>query len=389
MKYTFTITKLAVLSLAFFVFTTYGCSELSSRNSSLITQKSEINYDTVSIAIVGDLMCHSQQFNLAKKDTGYDFNPTFAPVKKYLESTDFTFGNLETVTAGSALNYTGYPMFNTPVQYLDALKNAGFDVLTTANNHSLDRGFTGIEKTIAELDNRGILHTGTARSLADRNASLILSKNKTKLGVLAYTYGTNGIKIPDGKGFCVNLIDTLQIKNDIEKSKKAGADVVMVFVHWGNEYQRFASDSQKMLANYIHKNGALLVFGSHPHVLQPISTTTDFTSGFTIFSLGNFVSSQRKQYTDCGIIVKMKLVKNLTTGIVSISKANFIPTYVSTQNGFRILSVSDAIESFKNKNVNHLSFTSSLIEQTRIKEVWNETTTHMTNVNMGFTALEE
>ena len=179
MKYTFTKTKLAVLSLAFFVFTTYGCSELSSRNSSLITQKSEINYDTVSIAIVGDLMCHSQQFNLAKKDTGYDFNPTFAPVKKYLESTDFTFGNLETVTAGSALNYTGYPMFNTPVQYLDALKEAGFDVLTTANNHSLDRGFIGIEKTISELDNRGILHTGTARSLADRNASLILSKNKT------------------------------------------------------------------------------------------------------------------------------------------------------------------------------------------------------------------
>jgi len=323
MKYTLMITKSATLCLALFVFATYGCSELSSRNSSLLTQKSDVNYDTVSIAIVGDLMCHSQQFNLAKKDTGYDFNPTFAPVKKYLESADFTFGNLETVTAGSALNYTGYPMFNTPVQYLDALKEAGFDVLTTANNHSLDRGFTGIEKTISELDHRGILHTGTARSLTDRNSPLILSKNKTKLGVLAYTYGTNGIKIPDGKGFCVNLIDTLQIKNDIEKSKKSGADVVMVFVHWGNEYQRFASDSQKMLANYIHKNGALLVFGSHPHVLQPVNTTSDFVSGFTIFSMGNFVSAQRKQYTDCGIIVKMKLIKNLTTGVISIKQILF------------------------------------------------------------------
>jgi poly-gamma-glutamate synthesis protein (capsule biosynthesis protein) len=163
----------------------------------------------------------------------------------------------------------------------------------------------------------------------------------------------------------------------------------MVFVHWGNEYQRFASDSQKMLAAYIHKNGALLVFGSHPHVLQPTSTSSDYTSGFTIFSLGNFVSAQRKQYTDCGIIVKMKLVKNLSTGVVSIINANFIPTYVSTQNGFRILSVDDAIESFKNKNVNDLSFTSSLIEQTRIKEVWNETTKHMTNVNLGFSALEK
>lgn len=388
MKNIFAINKYHVFLLVFVVFATCSCSELSSRNSSLLTQKSDVNYDTVSIAIVGDLMCHSQQFNGAKKDTTYDFNSTFAPVKKYLETADFTFGNLETVTAGAALNYTGYPMFNTPVQYLDALKEAGFDVLTTANNHSLDRGFTGIEKTISELDQRGILHTGTARSLADRNTSLILSKNKTKLGVLAYTYGTNGIKIPEGKGFCVNVIDTVQIKNDIEKSKKSGADVVLVFVHWGNEYQRYANDSQKMLANYIHKNGALLVFGSHPHVLQPTSSTSNFTSGFTIFSLGNFVSAQRKQFTDCGIIVKMKLVKNLATGVVSINKANYIPTYVSTQNGFRILSVSDAIESFKNKNVNDLSFTSSSIEQARIKEVWNETTTHMTNTTIGFTGLE-
>ena len=366
-----------------------SCSEISSRNTNLSNQKKGELYDTVSLAIVGDLMCHSQQFNLAKKDTTFDFNPTFAPVKKYLESADFTFGNLETVTAGAALNYTGYPMFNTPVQYLDALKHVGFDVLTTANNYSLDRGFTGIEKTIYELDQRGILHTGTARSLTDRNASLILSKNKTKLGVLAYTYGTNGIKIPEGKGFCVNLIDTLQIKNDIAKSKKSGADVVMVFVHWGNEYQRYANDSQKMLANYIHKNGALLVFGSHPHVLQPTSTNSDYVSGFTVFSLGNFVSAQRKQYTDCGIIVKLNLVKNLATGVVSIQKANYIPTYVSTQNGFRILSVSDAIESFKNKNINHLSYTSSSIEQARIKEVWSETTTHMTNINIGFNQLED
>jgi len=389
MKNTFKINKFLVFLLALLAFATYSCSELCSRSSSLLTQKSDVNYDTVSIAIVGDLMCHSQQFNLAKKDTTFDFNPTFAPVKKYLESADFTFGNLETVTAGAALNYTGYPMFNTPVQYLDALKHVGFDVLTTANNYSLDRGFTGIEKTIYELDQRGILHTGTARSLTDRNASLILSKNKTKLGVLAYTYGTNGIKIPEGKGFCVNLIDTLQIKNDIAKSKKSGADVVMVFVHWGNEYQRYANDSQKMLANYIHKNGALLVFGSHPHVLQPTSTNSDYVSGFTVFSLGNFVSAQRKQYTDCGIIVKLNLVKNLATGVVSIQKANYIPTYVSTQNGFRILSVSDAIESFKNKNINHLSYTSSSIEQARIKEVWSETTTHMTNINIGFNQLED
>jgi len=366
-----------------------SCSEISSRNTNLSNQKKGELYDTVSLAIVGDLMCHSQQFNQAKKDTGYDFNPAFAPVKKYLENADFTFGNLETVTAGAALNYTGYPMFNTPVQYLDALKNVGFDVLTTANNHSLDRGFVGVEKTIVELNNRGILHTGTARSLEERNNSLILKKNNIKLGVLAFTYGTNGIKIPDGKGFCVNLIDSLQIKEDILKSKQSGADVVLIFLHWGNEYQRFPNDSQKTLENFIRKNGGLLVFGSHPHVLQPVNASNAYKSGFTIFSMGNFISAQRKQYTDCGIIVKMQLIKNLVTNEVSVSKANFVPTYVSTQNGFRILPVYDAIESINNKNVNHLAYTSSIIEQTRIKEVWNETNKHMTNMNVGFTALEQ
>jgi len=390
MKLTLTLLKLTAFCFSLFVFTSYRCSEVSTSDSPKISQKKVVKYDTVSLAIVGDLMCHAQQFKLAKTDSGYDFNPTFAPVKKYLADADFTLGNLETVTAGPALNFTGFPMFNTPVQYLDALKNAGFNVLTNSNNHSLDRGFLGIERTIAELDQRGFLHTGTARSSTERNTPLILKKNNTKLGVLAYTYGTNGIPIPAGKGFCVNVIDTLQIKKDIENSKKAGADVVMVFVHWGNEYQRYASDAQKMVANYIHKNGALLVFGSHPHVLQPTYVkSNDLKTGFTIFSMGNFVSSQRKQFTDCGIIIKMKLLKNVTTGEVSILSSSFIPTYVSTHKGFRILPVRDALESIKNKDVNHLTYTSSLSEQARLQAVWGETTKHMTNEKVGFTIFEK
>ena len=245
MKHTPTILKLFAFCFSLFVFTSYRCSEVSTGESPKVPQKKDIQYDTVSLAIVGDLMCHSQQYKRAKTDSGYDFNPTFAPVKKYLADADFTLGNLETVTAGAAANFTGFPMFNTPVEYLNALKNAGFDVLTNSNNHSLDRGFLGVEKTIAELDKRGLLHTGTARTAAERNTPLILKKNNTKLGVLAYTYGTNGIPIPKGKDFCVNLIDTLKIKTDIQNAKKSGADVVMVFVHWGNEYQRYPSDSQK------------------------------------------------------------------------------------------------------------------------------------------------
>jgi poly-gamma-glutamate synthesis protein (capsule biosynthesis protein) len=378
-------------SLSFYLLLAiFACSEISFRNSASFVQKNELKFDTVSLAIVGDLMCHSQQFQQAKKDSGYDFRPTFSAVKKYLEKADFTFGNLETVTAGSAVKFTGYPMFNSPVEYLDALKDAGFDVLTNANNHSLDRGISGVEKTIDELDKRNILHTGTARNLAERNTPLILYKNNTKLGILAYTYGTNGIIIPEGKEFCVNLIDSLQIKNDIEKSKAAGADAVVVFLHWGIEYERFGNEFQKILENYIHKNGALLVLGSHPHVLQPISVPSDnLKSGFTIFSLGNFISAQRKQYTDCGIILQLKLIKNLTTGEVSIINAAYIPTYVSKQNGFRILPVFDAIKSIKNGDLLSASYTSNIMEQQRIIEVLEETTKHMNNIAAGFLAKED
>lgn len=390
MKHSSTLFKLLAFSFALFVFTSYRCSEKSSSDSPKVIQKKVVAYDTVSLAVVGDLMCHSQQYKMAKTDSGYDFNPTFTPIKKYLANADFTLGNLETVTAGAASNFTGFPMFNTPVEYLDALKNAGFDVLTNANNHSLDRGFVGVEKTIMELDKRGLLHTGTARSAEERNTPLILKKNNMKLGVLAYTYGTNGIPIPAGKGFCVNLIDTLKIKADIQNTKKAGADVVMVFVHWGNEYQRQPSDSQKMVADFIHKNGGLLVFGSHPHVLQPTNVKSpDYKQGFTIFSMGNFVSSQRKQYTDCGIIVNMKLIKNLTTGEVTIGSTSFVPTYVSTHSGFRILPVFDALEAINANNSNHPAHTNSLSEQARIKEVWGETTKHMTHEKAGFKVLEK
>lgn len=390
MNHTPTILKLIAFCFTLFVFTSYRCSDESATDTPKVILKKEIKFDTISLAIVGDLMCHSQQYKMAKTDSGYDLNPTFAPVKKYLADADFTLGNLETVTAGAAANFTGFPMFNTPVEYLDALKNAGFDVLTNSNNHSLDRGFMGVEKTINELDKRGLLHTGTARTAAERNTPLILKKNNTKLGVLAYTYGTNGIPIPKGKDFCVNLIDTLKIKADIQNSKKSGADVVMVFVHWGNEYQRYPSDSQKMVANYIHKNGGLLVFGSHPHVLQPTNVKSpDYKEGFTIYSMGNFVSSQRKKYTDCGIIVKMKLIKNIATGEVTISSTNFVPTYVSTHKGFRILPVFDALEAINAKDPTHPSYTHSISEQARIKEVWGETTKHMTYEKAGFTVLEK
>lgn len=338
------------------------------------------SYDTITLAIVGDLMCHSQQINDAKKDNGYDFNKVFTAVESYLSSADLTFGNLETVTAGEEDGgYTGYPTFNTPVAYLDALKKNGFDVLTNANNHSLDRRFRGVEKTIDALNERALLHTGTFKTLDESKTKLLVSAKGIKLAVLAYTFGTNGIPFDKSKEFSVNLLDSANIIKDIEAAKKTGVDKILVFVHWGDEYQRQPNDYQKKFAALMNRYGVDMILGSHPHVLQPMSflkSTENNTSTFCIYSLGNFISAQRKVYTDNGIILRMQLVKNKRTGETKLGKIDFIPTYVSVKNGFRILPVKKAIDSYKSGQ-NILEVTTDEIG--RMEEVWNESTNHLTD----------
>jgi len=346
-------------------------------------------FDTITLAMVGDLMCHSQQFERARTATGYDFQPVFEPVKKYLSEATLTFGNLETVTAGADAKFTGYPMFNTPVEYLDALKGVGFDVITTANNHSLDRRFPGVVKTLDELDKRTLLHTGTARSATERNTPLIINNQSFKFGILAYTFSTNGIPIPTGQEFCVNMIDTLQMRKDIEAIRAAGAEIIAVFIHWGDEYQRYPNDRQKKIASFLHDQGAMLIIGSHPHVLQPVQIMGGGdVSSFIAYSLGNFVSGQRKQYTDCGMILRMKLIRNRETGEIKYNQLDYIPTYVSTARGYRILPVADALQAIGKGDKTHIAYTPDAREQARIQQVWTETTQHMNSSLFGFNVFE-
>jgi len=338
--------------------------------------------DTLRIAIVGDLMCHSTQYLSARTAAGYDFRPAFEAVKPYLAAADLAFGNLETVTAGEGEKFSGYPMFNTPVEYLDALADAGFDVITTANNHSLDRRFPGVERTIEALEARGLRHTGTARSQEERDRPLIVTAKGLRLGVLAYTYGTNGIPMPAGKPYAVNLIDTLAMADDIRRSRSAGADAIAVFLHWGLEYQRQPGPAQVALAGFLARQGVHLIVGSHPHVLQPADWLgVPGRSPFVIYSLGNFFSGQRKPFTDSGIILELSLFRNPGTGEIRTGDVRFIPTYVSTRNGYRILAVADALRDAEAMDT--AARTNMAAEQARLRAVWEETATHLTDTLKG------
>ena len=162
---------------------------------------------TARISVVGDLMCHSVQFNYARVDKdSFDFNPVFREVKKYFKQSDFVFGNLETVTAGESKGYSGYPFFNCPDEYITALYNAGFNLITTSNNHSLDQGETGLLRTINVLKKNHLLYNGTFTSQRDRDSIRIINIKGIKIAFLAYSFGTNGIPVPEGKSYLINLL---------------------------------------------------------------------------------------------------------------------------------------------------------------------------------------
>ena len=262
----------------------------------------------LSMMFVGDIMQHDSQI-AAAYDTltkNYDYTSCFQYAKPYLDSSDVTIGNLEVTLAGSP--YKGYPQFSAPDELLSTIKDVGFDVLVTANNHCVDRGRKGLERTIMMLDSVKISHTGTFADTVDRlnDYPLMVIGNGFVLSILNYTYGTNGI--PVQKPNMVNLIDTAVIRKDLLKAKESHPDVIIVFMHWGTEYQSLPTKYQKDITDFCFLHGAKLVIGSHPHVLQPMEWRKD-TDQLVAYSLGNFVSGQRKRYTDGGAMLQVEFEK--------------------------------------------------------------------------------
>ncbi len=288
---------------------------------------------TVRISIVGDLMCHTPEieFASAAKDS-FDFRPIFSFVKKYLKNSDLTFGNLETTLAGKERKYSGYPLFNSPDEFISAIKDAGFNVLFTANNHSLDRGTKGIIRTLDKIYENGMTAVGTFKSEQERDSIKIFDLHGIKIAVLAYTYGLNGNYLPPEEKFMVGLIDTTMIGKNVESARKKNADVILAYFHFGEEYQRKPGSYQKKIVAYAKKCGADIIVGSHPHVIQTAeffkSTNGKLSEGLVVYSLGNFISNQRWRYSDAGVILNIELTKNKLTDGTRLSGVTYIPTWV-------------------------------------------------------------
>lgn len=299
--------------------------------------------NTVEVAVAGDLMALSAQLKSAYvKDRGYDFNYAFRYAAPILKGADLCIGNLETPVAGKDYGYTngksknGYPWLNAPEAYLDAVKEAGFDVLGTANNHALDCGVQGVLNTLDAIEKKGMLSTGTYKTTETKNTPLITEVKGIKFAVLCYTQWTNSRdkKIPADKRYILNKLNITAVKNDIEKSKVNGADVVIVLVHWGSEGKTRSNASQKNMAKAIAAAGADIIIGSHPHVLQEtavLSTNTPYgaKSCFVAYSLGNFVGSMCATNNKDAAVLKFTVKKD-GQGIIRIGKPDCIATYTTS-----------------------------------------------------------
>lgn len=269
-----------------------------------------LSQDTTRLTLlfVGDVMQHDSQIAAAYNaiSNSYDYGACFQYIKPIIQSAGLAFANLEVTLAGPP--YKGYPQFSAPDQLAKELKSTGFDVLVTANNHSLDRRRKGLERTIHILDSMEILHTGTFKDSASRAETypLVVERNGFRLSLLNYTYGTNGI--PVSKPNVVNMMDTLLMKTDLAKAREQNTDAIIVFMHWGAEYQDTPNSTQRKIARLCFDHGAMLVIGAHPHVLQPMEHD-EVSNTLVAYSLGNFVSGQQSRYRDGGAILNVELEK--------------------------------------------------------------------------------
>lgn len=334
----------------------------SNNNSELVNsenQKEKVN-TTFTMTAIGDVMCHNTQYWDAynqETDT-YDFSYVFENISHYIQASDISIGNLETSFAGKERGYSNYPTFNSPDALAYNLKDIGLDIISTAGNHCLDMGFSGLSRTIDVLDDAGLAHLGTYKTQEERDQVFITDVKGVKIAFINYTYGTNGIPVPSDKEFCVNLIDKDLIKKDIESAQSQDVDMIVACMHWGTEYRTTANPEQEELADFLFQNGVDVILGNHPHVLEPMEKRTitleDGTTkdGFVIYACGNFICDQNAENTRNSIILNLTITKH-SDGKITIDKANYVPIYMykgasSKLKRMKVLDIEQSIRDYEN-----------------------------------------
>uniref|UniRef100_UPI0040266BAA CapA family protein n=1 Tax=Eubacterium sp. TaxID=142586 RepID=UPI0040266BAA len=305
----------------------------------------------VSLVAVGDNLIHNTLISAGEQEDGtLDYTSFYANIKNDISSADVAVINQETILGGSAFEYSSYPLFNSPWEIGTAAIDAGFDIFTCATNHSLDKGYSGIEQECKFFsEHPEVVHVGTNTSQEEYNSILYYEKNGIKFAILNYTYGTNGIPIPEGREWCVNMMDKDKITTDVKVARE-NADVVIVFPHWGTENSTEVSDYQREYVSLFSELGVDIVIGTHPHVLQPVEWVTNETTGkkmLVYYSLGNFISHQTSLKQLCGGMAQIQIEKKGDEVSITSAKLTPVVCWYKSTNGkyaFSVYKLSDYTE---------------------------------------------
>lgn len=333
-----------IISLVFFLslslFIAYKTDFKFENTNTVSSEKLEKNKDAdeekedktqVKILAMGDMIFHQPIVKNYRTGESYDFTPIFANISEDINGADIAIANFEG-SVNSNRKLSGFPMFNFPKESIYSLKNAGFDILSTANNHSLDTGLDGVAETISHIKESGIESFGTLSEEGEKG--IIIEKNGIKIGLISFTDTLNGMdSLMRNKEYSVNTFSQ-DVAGDI-KNLKDKSDIVIVYPHWGNEYQHHPSERQIYLKEKLHEYGADIILGSHPHVLQRYEVEEiNNKKLFTIYSMGNALSNQRvenlkKSGVDTGALVKLEIEKGNTSGVTILKSYEVQPTYVN------------------------------------------------------------
>lgn len=314
----------------------------------------------VSLSAIGDVLIHELVYEDAKTGNAYNFEPMFDPIQDFLKTADVTIANSESILGGSDIGVSTYPSFNSPFELGDAMKASGVDAVSMANNHTLDRGVKAIENAVAYWRDIGIVSSGAYLSAQQRADIPVLERNGISMSFLSYTYGTNGIPTPAGQPYLVNRIDRELIQQDLAAAR-SNSDVTVLSLHFGNEYEAMPTQEQMELARFAAENGADIILGHHPHVLQPPAwiDTADGRRSFVFYSLGNFLSGQKGVERRIGGIAHLEIEKRITADGPSIALTNpaFTPTFVQHQGyqDYEVLLLKDISDEWNENTKAHLS----------------------------------
>ncbi len=260
---------------------------------------------SLSLMAIGDALLHSYVYNDAKNNNEYDFSSMLTFLKPIVKSHNLAFYNQETILGGKELGLSSYPSFNSPQEFGINMLDLGFNLVSLANNHTLDRGERAIKNSLRFWSDKGILYAGSYESFEDRNKERIFYSNGISYSMLAYTYGTNGIPLKKGREYLVNVYNKDMLKQDIQRIRPK-VDLLIVSMHWGNEYEFNPTKEQREFAAYLSSLGVDIIIGHHSHVIAPVEF---IGKTLVIYSLGNFISAQQKLDNKIGLLVSLNLTK--------------------------------------------------------------------------------